>query len=436
MTWKPKTMLRPLACMGVAALCGAGLVACGSSSSSSSSGGSSKGGVSFTYGYYGNAEELQVYSQLVKLYEKEHPNVHISATYAAAAAFLAKLPIQIHGGDVPDVVNLAESWFAQLNGTFHPFLNLAPYLAKDHLSASQFVKGSWTPGQLDGQQLGLPNIVYGDAVAINKTLFEKDHVPIPTSSWTSSQLLSDAQRLSQGSGKSQTYGIAEPLGPQNVAQLFGGQLFDNTSNKMLTTSPAVQKAIDFEVGLVQKQRVTPPLAVSYNSSAPDPFLTGDSGMDITYVSYDQASFAASIGNKFQWTQVAYPKDMHGVLQENATGIIKGSPNSSSKYAAEAAFVEWLATNPQATKIQGGLSAPAYLSAETSWLKDPPGAFKGANVKQIVSALPRSPFVYDGQQYTQVWTMFGNLLSGMLSGKTSLASGIANIQSQGTSILAR
>lgn len=65
----PSNLLRPLACLGVAALCGAGVAACGSSSSSSSSPAntSSKGTVSFTYGYYGNAEELQVYGQLVKL---------------------------------------------------------------------------------------------------------------------------------------------------------------------------------------------------------------------------------------------------------------------------------------------------------------------------------------------------------------------------------
>jgi ABC-type glycerol-3-phosphate transport system substrate-binding protein len=313
---------------------------------------------------------------------------------------------------------------------------LKPYLAKAGLTSSQFVKGSWAPGALDGQQLGLPNIVYGDAVAIDKTLFAKDHVALPSDNWTSAEMLADAQKLSGGSGKSETYGIAEPLGPQNVAQLFGGSLFDTTSNKMLATSPKVKKAIDFEVGLVRQYHVTPPLAVSYDSSAIDPFLTGNSGMDISYVSYDQASYAQSIGDKFAWTQVPYPSDLHGVLQENATGIIKSSPNSSSKYVAEFAFVKWLATNPAATKIQGGLSSPAYSPAEKQWLSYPSGDFANANVTGIVATLSRSPFVYDGQAYTQVWTMFGNLLSGMLSGKTSLASGIDSIQSQGAAILAK
>lgn len=95
----------------------------------------------FSYGYYGNAAQLQVYGNLVKLYEKTHPGVHIDATYDAAAPFLEKLPIQIGGGTEPDVVNLAESWYGEIEGTFHPLLNLKPYLSPAGLTSKQFVGG-------------------------------------------------------------------------------------------------------------------------------------------------------------------------------------------------------------------------------------------------------------------------------------------------------
>lgn len=412
-----------------AALCATMLTACGSPAATDPG-----GPETFTYGYYGNAEELQVYGSLVKLYEKTHPGVRILATYDAPAAFLEKLPIQIGGGTEPDVLNLAESWFGEIQGVFHPLLNLAPYLARAGLTQSQFVSGTWAPGAIDGGQYGLPNVVYGDAVAVNETLFKRYHVPLPSANWTSAQFLSDAEKLTHGSGSSETFGVAQPLSPGYVAQLFGGQLFNPKTNTMEATSPAVSKAITFDVGLTTKYHVCPPLAVSYSGGGVDPFLTGNSAMDITYASFDQTSFAQGIGNKFAWTEVPYPSDMDGVLQENATGIVQGGPNSPAKYQAEFDFVKWLATNPVATQAQGSLSLPAYLSAENRWLAHPPADYAGANREAIVATIPRSPYNLDGLNYTQVWTMFGNVLSGMTGGNMSVEAGIRDVQSLGAVIL--
>jgi ABC-type glycerol-3-phosphate transport system substrate-binding protein len=390
----------------------------------------------FSYGYYGNAAQLQVYGNLVKLYEKTHPGVHIDATYDAAAPFLEKLPIQIGGETEPDVVNLAESWYGEIEGTFHPLLNLKPYLSQAGLTSKQFVGGTWAPGELDGGNYGLPNVVYGDAVAINETLFRRYHVPIPTANWTSADFLRDAQKLTHGSGSSKVYGVATPLNPLDIAQLFGGKLFNPKTVKMQATSPAVRKAITFEVGLTTKYGVSPALAVSYAGGGVDPFLTGNSAMDLSYASFDQTPFAAGIGKKFSWTEVPYPKDMHGVLQEDATGIMKGAPNSPAKYQAEFDFVKWLATNPEATAAQGSISLPAYLPAEKQWLAHPPADYAAANRPAIAATIPRSPYDVDGLNYTQVWTMFGNELSGMITGGTGIDAGIRDTQSQGSSILAQ
>jgi hypothetical protein len=62
-------------------------------------------------------------------------------------------------------------------------------------------------------------VVYGDAVAINETLFRQYHVPIPTANWTSAEFLRDAEELTHGSGNSKVYGVATPLNPLDVAQL-------------------------------------------------------------------------------------------------------------------------------------------------------------------------------------------------------------------------
>lgn len=394
-------------------------------------------GVSFTYGYYGNAVELNVYKKIISLYESTHPGVKISATYDAPSQFLAKLPVLLRAGTQPDVVNIAESWVSLLQSTFHDFINLGPYIKKAGIKKSNFVVGTWTPGALDGEQLMLPNVVYGDAVAVNETLFKKYHVPLPSANWTAAQLLADAKKVTHGSGSAKIWGIAAPLGPQNIAQLFGGQLFNYKTNQMTATSPLAKKAITWMVDLVQKYKVTPKTSISYGSTGGglvNPFLTGHAAMDITYASYDQQSYAQSIGNKFQWTLVPFPKNLDGVLQLNATSIFKGPRNPSRQYPAEFDFIKWLSTNLAALKLQGQLSSPAYKPALQQWLAHPPADWQGVNRSASIAALARSPFDYDGQAYTEVWTMFANEVTSMIEGSTSIATGIKSVQSQGNSDL--
>jgi len=157
-------------------------------------------------------------------------------------------------------------------------------------------------------------------------------------------------------------------------------------------------------------------------------------MDMTYASYDQSSDAQSIGNKFKWTLVPYPKDLHGVLQLNATAIFKGPHNPPSKYAAEFDFIKWLSTNSAALKVQGELSSPTYKPALQQWLAHPPADWAGVNRPATIAALSRSPYDYDGQAYTEVWTMFGNDVTSMIEGSTSINAGIKAVQSQGNSDL--
>ena len=86
------------------------------------------------------------------------------------------------------------------------------------------------------------------------------------------------------------------------------------------------------------------------------------------------------------------------------------------------------------KLQGQLSSPAYKPALQQWLAHPPADWQGVNRSASIAALARSPFDYDGQAYTEVWTMFANEVTSMIEGSTSIATGIKSVQSQGNSDL--
>jgi ABC-type glycerol-3-phosphate transport system substrate-binding protein len=395
--------------------------------------------VTFTFGYYGNAEELNVYKAAVSLYEKTHPGVTIQTTYDAPAPYYDKLLTDLRSGTAPDVTTIAESWVqGYISAVGKPFVDLTPYLNSSHVSTSQFVPGTFTPGEVGGQKLILPNVVYGDAVAVNEGLFKKAGIAVPTT-WTLAELLSDAKKLTSGTGSGEIYGISEAIQIENTAQLFGGKLvYGDTPGHLTmgTTNPLTVKGITWDVDLVRKYHVAPAEAPSFfeTAGAVDPFLTGHAAMDLTYAAYDQASFSQSIGSKFLWTLVPWPSDGHGVLQLNAGAIVRGNHNSPSLYPAEFAFIKWLAEDPQATALQGELASPAYLLAEHKWLTSPPSDWVGVDRSAVNAALARSPYIYGGGGVQQVETDAEQEFDAMLDGKVSVSQGLQTITSEGTAAL--
>ena len=365
--------------------------------------------ITLKYGYFGNAAELNAYKQIVALYQKTHPNVKISGEFADPAGFLLKLPVLFRSNSAPDVLNVAESWIAPLDAQFHPFADLRPYMAKAHMSQDSFLKGTWPPTELNGNIYAVPKLVYGDAVAYNIDLFRKYHVPFPKAGWTTQDFLRDAKALTHSSGSNETWGVAEPFGDMNVAQLFGGRLFDYKAGKMLATDPKVERAVQFVMDLMLKYKVMPAALVTPNTISP--FLTGKAAMDMTWVSYLQDSWTSQIGSRFKWAIAPFPADWHGVLQANYTAISQASTNKAAAWQ----FVQWVSTNPSALKILGQFSSPTYLPALKQWLAHPPAAWASVDRAATIAAVPRSPYDYDGGVYTEIWTRFGTALQKMQRG---------------------
>jgi len=381
------------------------------------------------YGYWGNAQELQAYKAVIALYQKAHPTVKVESEFDAPAAFLLKLPTLFRGNSAPDVLNVAESWIGPLDAAYHPFADLRSYLTADHIQQDSFVKGTWAPATLAGKVYAIPKIVYGDAVAYNQDLFRKYHLPFPTAGWTTKDFVRDAIALTHGSGANKIWGVALPPVSYNVAQLYGGQLFDYKAGKMLATDPRVERAVQFQMDLMLKYKVMPAAIVTPNTISP--FLTGKAAMDQTWVSYDQDSWATQIGSRFKWGVAPFPADWHGVLQANYTAISQSSTNKAAAWQ----FAKWLTTDPAALKILGQFSSLAYRPALNDWLAHPPAAWANVDRAATIAALPRSPFDYDGGVYTQIWNRFTTTLQQMQGGQ-SVNQTMQGFQQEGQQLIDR
>ena len=244
--------------------------------------------------------------------------------------------------------------------------------------------------------------------------------------------------MTSGTGSHKIWGVAVSLSIGQSVIMFGGNTFNLATSQMTIDRPDAVKGITWDVDLILKDHVAPPLPAPNQSvsvaPAVDPFLTGQAAMDLTYAAYDQASYDQAVGNKFQWTVVPYPSGTFAPLQLNAAAIVAKEQNSPSKYKAEFAFVQWLAENPQATALEGQLAGPAYLPAEQAWLSHPPSDWASVNRQAVQAANGRSVYGYDGGKYTEVNVLAGNVMDSMLLGQISVAKGVQEIQSQGKAIL--
>jgi ABC-type glycerol-3-phosphate transport system substrate-binding protein len=165
---------------------------------------------------------------------------------------------------------------------------------------------------------------------------------------------------------------------------------------MLTTSPLVERAVQFEMDLMRKYKVMPAALVTPNTISP--FITGKAAMDMGWVSSLQDPWTSQAGSRFTWAIAPFQADWHGVLQANYTAISQASPNKAAAWQ----FVQGVSTDPGAMKILGVFSSPAYLPALQQWMAHPPATGAGVDRAANIAAVPRSPYDYDGGVYSEIW----------------------------------
>lgn len=171
----------------------AAVTACGSSNGSSGSG-------SVTITFATNQITAQdngttpVFKQLISDFEKQNPGVHIQLEEAQATALQPLIQLAFASHNVPDVFNF---WRPQ------PAFNMNNYIASGELGdlsslartpavKSEFAASAWQTATVGGKVWGLPLVDFSVPFLVNKAVFDKAGLPLPT---TWQRLVSDVPAL-------------------------------------------------------------------------------------------------------------------------------------------------------------------------------------------------------------------------------------------------
>ena len=184
--------------------------------------------------------ELTSFNKLVAEYQKNHAEVKISVVGGVSDD---KIVAAIRSGTAPDIVSSGNSYNVANYCRTGGWIDLAPLMKKDHISASLFPKAPQYYTQYAGKRCALPLLADDYGLYYNKALFEKAGITHPPR--TISELTADAKKLTvrNSNGTLKVVGLDPVIGwyenvPERWIQQFGGKFVNAQSHAILSKDPA------------------------------------------------------------------------------------------------------------------------------------------------------------------------------------------------------
>lgn len=243
-------------------------------------------------GSWDSGDALAPYNNSIKEFEALYPGVTVQLE-SVPTDYGTKLLAEVASGTAPDIFQVGDgdpSNFAS-KGMFEP---LTDYISGKNgnmpLDMTVFYPAIAAIGNVGGVQYLLTKDYSPLVLYYNKTLFDKAGVAYPTDSWTWSDLLTAAQKLTvSAGGKTTQWGIQLPdgwgsaawtRGIQPLIYQNGGKLIsdDGTTTTGYVNSDATIAAIQWFVDLFNKYHVAVTDADQAALQGQDLFATGKAAM--------------------------------------------------------------------------------------------------------------------------------------------------------------
>ncbi len=158
-------------------------------------------------GWSAGTHELKAFKSLVDEYNAKHSDIHVRVVGDINDT---KIVAAIRSGTAPDIVSSFNSYNVGNYCGTGAWIDLAPYLKKDHIDVNTFPPATRYYTQYGGKRCALPLLADTYGLYYNKTLFANAGIKGPPK--TTSELTADVKKLTQRSsdGTIQVAGL-DPL---------------------------------------------------------------------------------------------------------------------------------------------------------------------------------------------------------------------------------
>ena len=198
------------------------------------------------------ARELGVMKHVVAEYDAKHTDVKVDVS---GNIDTTKIVAAIRSGDAPDIAMDFESANVGTYCSSGAFVDLAPYLKRDHVDVRIFPAAARYYTQYQGKRCALPLLADVAGLYYNKTLFRKAGITHPPR--TVSELTADARKLTQRKkdGSLEVVGFDPFIGFYTVSvdrmgAMFGGKWRDAKGRSTLAKDPAWARMLRWQKRLI------------------------------------------------------------------------------------------------------------------------------------------------------------------------------------------
>jgi multiple sugar transport system substrate-binding protein len=322
--------------------------------------------------YYTDTTHVDAfYRESFKQFEEEHSKIKIKTNNVPTNYYMV-LQTRFASDTAPDVIYIQNKSLADYvdRGVL---LNLKEHIDKDNYDISDICRLGFEEGGITGDKIyGIPVTGTPEVLIYNKDLFDKAGLPYPDETWAQKDLLKAAKVLTgdtNGDGRIDQIGIA--VSPGWWAADFptiwagAGEVFNEDMTKCIVSSPQAEEAIQFQIDLINKYKVTPKgtMIESEGKGREEAFMSGRVAMfpTLPYVALSKFSRYKNLN----WDLALKPKGKAGriVRYTGECWVI----SKSTKYPEESwELVKFLAS----PEIAKGLAKLNKIPARLSILNSP------------------------------------------------------------------
>jgi len=384
-------------------------------------------------GWSGADQEAMLVRQGIKQFEATNPCIRVQYS-PIPSTYQQKLQTEFASKSEPDVMYVSPDMIAS-EGRAGLLLKLDPYLAKDHVSLSQYIPALLQTFQIKGSTYGLPKDWGTLGVFYNKDIFDAKHVAYPSNNLTFDQFRALAKKVYTPSSNP-SKAIYGTMTPETTGRFmafvygYGSDIFDPATGKVQFNNPKAIQALDFYTGMMLKDHsATVPSTVGDGWQG-DSFGKGRAAMVIEggwLTPYLNTTYA-----KTKFGVAEFPIGPAGRADPVFTNAWAASARTSRKEAA-AKFVEFMTgVSYQRQQLHAGFALPTVSSLQDDpYLKSHPEV---ANLFATYKVGKRGNFL---QYDTVVNKAMDDAITSVILGKSTPAKAIASaattVQGQTTSI---
>lgn len=350
----PENPSGPSRRQAVTALAAAGsLTALAACAPGSSGGSSASGDGTLRVSTWGNDSRLKLTQQAAAAFEKANPGIKVSVENSEWTSYWDKLATSTAANDSPDVIQMDEAYIAAY-GTRGALLDLGT--VGDDLDLSEMDTKVLDTGKVDGKLVGAPIGVGNFSVGVNPVLLQQAGIAMPDDkTWTWEQFRDIAAQVSAKLGAQGVVGFdGYGSGTAEVGawvRQFEQEIFPREDEEPADEAN-VRSYFEYADALVAAGATPAASVQSENSTAAldaSLFATNKSAFHLQFHTQISA-FAAASGNELKLLRLPAQKSGESPRMVNKASMYWSVSARSKQSAAAAKFIDFMLTDPEATKI--------------------------------------------------------------------------------------